>query len=91
MRQLIESISALYKEWRGIDPVSVDLLPQSGSERRYFRLYGENETVIGTHGANIPENETFIYFSRQFREKGLPVPEIFGITTVSVPFFIGIA
>lgn len=80
MRQLIESISGLYKEWKGVNPVSVDLLPQSGSERRYFRLHGEDGSVIGTFGANIPENETFIYFSRQFRQKGLTVPEIFAIS-----------
>jgi aminoglycoside/choline kinase family phosphotransferase len=80
MQQLVESISRLYTGWKGIEPVSVDLLPQSGSERRYFRLHGEDQSVIGTYGANIPENETFIYFSRYFRKKDLSVPEILAIS-----------
>ena len=60
------------------------MLPQSGSERRYFRLFarlpegqGNNESVIGTYGANLKENETFLYFTKEFRKKNLPVPEIF--------------
>ncbi|MBD0288443.1 MAG: phosphotransferase, partial [Flavisolibacter sp.] len=50
------------------------------SERRYFRLYGnKNDTVIATVGANVPENEAFVYFSKHFKEKALHVPEIFHI------------
>ncbi len=80
MQQLVESISSLYKQWKGVEPASVDVLPQSGSERRYFRLHGKDESVIGAYGANIPENETFIYFSRQFKKKNLATPEILAIS-----------
>ena len=60
----------LYKKWKGKEPASMDVLPQSGSERRYFRFHEQDgSTVIGTYGANIKENETFIYFSENFREK----------------------
>ena len=76
MQHLVEAISSLYKQWKGAAPVSVDLLPPSGSERRYFRLHGNDGSVIGAYGANIPENETFIYFSQKFKEKKLAVPEI---------------
>jgi len=79
MQQLIESIALLYKEWKGTEPDSIDVLPQSGSERRYFRLHANGKSVIGTYGANIKENETFIYFSRQFKDKNLAVPEIFAV------------
>ena len=77
MQHLVESVSALYKKWKGAEALSVDVLPQSGSERRYFRLHGKRGSVIGTYGANIQENETFIYFSRNFRDKQLAVPEIY--------------
>src|SRR6267154_2463796 len=80
MQQLVEAISSLYKHWKGTEPDSIDVLPQSGSERRYFRLHGKRGSVIGTYGANIRENETFIYFSRQFKKKGLAVPEILAIS-----------
>jgi aminoglycoside/choline kinase family phosphotransferase len=80
VQNLIDSITALYKDWNGNDPVSVDVLPQSGSERRYFRLHGSNGSVIGTYGANTRENETFVYFSRHFRKKKLAVPEILALS-----------
>ncbi len=80
MQLLIESISNLYKEWTGAEPMKVDVLPISGSERRYFRLHGANGSVIGTYGANVKENESFIYFSREFSAKKLSVPEIFAVS-----------
>jgi aminoglycoside/choline kinase family phosphotransferase len=80
MQHLLEAISSLYKQWKGVPPVSIDVLPQSGSERRYFRLFGKEGSVIGTYGANIRENETFIYFSKQFRKKDLAVPEILAVS-----------
>ena len=76
MQHITDSIRDLYKNWKGAEPVSLDVLPQSGSERRYFRLFDHQQSVIGTYGANIKENDTFIYFTRQFRQKGLHVPEL---------------
>ncbi len=77
MQQLVESIKSLYTKWKGVPPLSVDLLPQSGSERRYFRLHGTEGTVIGTYGANIKENEAFIYFTDHFKTSDLAIPEIY--------------
>ena len=77
---MIDAVSQLYKQWKGKEPVSIDVLPQSGSERRYFRLHENDQSVIGTYGANIKENETFIYFSDHFREKGLNVPQVFSLS-----------
>ncbi len=79
MQQLIESISQLYKQWKGTDPVTIDVLPQSGSERRYFRVHGTDNSVIGTYGANIKENESFIYFSDHFRKKNLQAAHILAV------------
>jgi len=80
MQHLVESITSLYKQWNGSEPSAMDVLPQSGSERRYFRLKGKNGSVIGTYGANIKENETFFYFSNHFGEKKLAVPEILAVS-----------
>ncbi len=79
MQSMIDAISELYKDWKGAGHKQLDVLPQSGSERRYFRLYDTNESVIGTYGANIKENETFIYFSNHFRKKDLPVANILAV------------
>ena len=79
MQQIIDQVKQLYKKWKGEEPASLDVLPISGSERRYFRLYSEADSVIAAYGANIKENETFIYFSRHFREKNLPACNIFAV------------
>ena len=79
MQTMIDTVSQLYKKWNGEEVASLDVLPQSGSERRYFRLHGNNRSVIGTYGANIKENETFIYFSNHFRKKDLPVANILSV------------
>ena len=43
MQLMIDAISELYKDWKGGGHKQLDVLPQSGSERRYFRLYDTNE------------------------------------------------
>src|SRR6187431_3215820 len=81
MQQVIESTLELYKNWRGKDAASIDVLPRSGSERRYFRIHEEDDTtIIGTYGANIKENETFFYFSEKFFKQQLPVANIHAIS-----------
>ena len=84
MQEILDSISALYKKWKGFPADSLEMLPQSGSERRYFRLHGDDGSVIGTYGANLKENETFLYFTKEFRKKNLPVPEIFIVSDDNV-------
>jgi aminoglycoside/choline kinase family phosphotransferase len=80
MQQLIDRIVQLYKSWKGEEPLEIDVLPQSGSDRRYFRLHTSNGgTLIATSGNNIKENEVFIYFANHFHSKNLPVPEIFTV------------
>lgn len=81
MQALVDAVSQFYKNWSGKQPAQVDVLPQSGSDRRYFRLFDEQgSSVIGTHGLNVAENETFVYFSGHFYRKQLPVPEILGVS-----------
>jgi RNase adapter protein RapZ len=80
MQELIDIVSQLYKSWSGKEPIEVDVLPQSGSDRRYFRIIDEKgASLIATYGLNIQENETFVYFSDHFKAKVLPVPEILAV------------
>lgn len=79
MQNILDSIAALYQKIHGSAPTEITLLPQSGSDRRYFRVHGIEGSCIATYGTNIPENNTFIYFTDHFHEKGLPVPAIHGI------------
>ncbi|HEY2720719.1 MAG TPA: RNase adapter RapZ [Chitinophagaceae bacterium] len=80
MQSMIDAVSELYRSWKGKDPERLEVLPQSGSERRYFRLHESDGSVIAAYGANIKENETFIYFSTHFRQRNLPVANILAIS-----------
>src|SRR5436190_10660615 len=79
MQSMIDAVSKLYKSWKGKEPERLEVLPQSGSDRRYFRLHENNGTIIATYGANIRENETFIYFSNHCQKKKLPVANILAV------------
>lgn len=81
MQAMINAVSQLYKSWSGAEPAEVEVIEQSGSDRRYFRLRNSaGETVIGTHGLNVPENEAFIYFADHFTKKELQVPNILAVS-----------
>lgn len=66
----------LYESLVGTTPISIDELPSSGSNRRYFRLKGDRRTLIGVIGTNPQENEAFLSFDEHFADAGLPVPQV---------------
>lgn len=74
-----QTLISLYEKNIGEKPTTIDELPSSGSNRRYFRLSG-TKSFIGVIGTVKEENEAFIYFDRHFRERGIPVPEIVAIS-----------
>ena len=70
-------LAALFEHWSGESPYLVLPLAPSGSQRVYYRLQGQHKTAIGAYNPNLKENQAFISFSRHFKSKGLPVPEIY--------------
>ena len=74
----MDIVSSGYKELFGDSKINIAALPQSGSDRKYFRITSGARSVIGAYNANLEENEAFIGFTKHFISKGLPVPEIFG-------------
>jgi aminoglycoside/choline kinase family phosphotransferase len=77
MQEQIEIIHSLYKKWKGIEPQNIEKIPQSGSDRVYFKVQSETETVIATYNLNVKENQSFIYFTNHFHQLGLAVPEVY--------------
>lgn len=61
-------------------PERVALLPASGSARKYYRIFVGRDSYIGTYHLNAEENDLFVSFSRHFAEKGLHVPEVYGVS-----------
>jgi len=73
MQKLIE----LYRQWKGAEPANVQQLPGSGSNRTYFRLTdADGHSVIGVVGTSRDEDHAFIYLTRHFNRRKLPVPQI---------------
>ncbi|HMK04253.1 MAG TPA: RNase adapter RapZ [Ferruginibacter sp.] len=79
MQTVKEEIIKLFQQYRNEPITAMDKLPQAGSERHYFRIHTAAKSFIATYGANLKENETFIYFSQHFKKKLLATPEIFCI------------
>ncbi len=55
------------------------LLPASGSYREYARLKSANHQVIAAYNQDVKENQAFLEFSAHFKNKNIPVPQIFAI------------
>lgn len=73
------TIICLFEKYFNYRPDRIELLPASGSARKYYRIFAGDKTYIGAYHQNIEENRLFIDFSRHFREKGLHVPEIYAV------------
>jgi len=79
MEAVIQGIGELFSSVQQRTADRIEKLPQSGSDRIYFRLYAGSDTFIATYNLNKKETNTFIQFSRHFKNAGLPVPEILGV------------
>jgi aminoglycoside/choline kinase family phosphotransferase len=71
------AIEKAFRRWKGTPPEIITRLPQSGSDRIYFRLTYPEDQVIGAYNPSREENEAFVGFSNHFRSKELRVPEIY--------------
>ncbi len=76
MQVEIDEIQKVFEQFSKEPITRIDRLPQAGSERHYFRFHTAKNTYIATYGANIKENETFIYFSNQFQQQQLSTPQV---------------
>ena len=79
MDHINESISGLFASYSEELILSINKIPQSGSIRIYYRIMTPSKSFIATYGINIKENLSFIRFSRHFKKKQCPVPEIYAV------------
>ena len=79
MQQIIEAIRQLFATISKTPVQSIDKIPQSGSDRVYFRIKTSEESYIATYGHNVNENKTFIGFSNHFKTCACPVPRILSV------------
>ncbi|MCR5043133.1 MAG: phosphotransferase [Bacteroidaceae bacterium] len=76
----MERIAQLYKELTGREPQRITPLAGAGSNRQYFRVKGEDESLIAVIGTNQEENEAFIDLSKRFKQGNLPVPAVLAVS-----------
>lgn len=77
MQTIEENLIKLFLERFGVPPEIVIPLPQSGSDRRYFRLSTGKLSAVGVFNDNYKENAAFISFTKSFINLGLNVPNIY--------------
>jgi Predicted phosphotransferase related to Ser/Thr protein kinases len=73
----MNQIESLFEKFTGESVLSVEELPSSGSNRRYFRVKGDTKTLIGAKGTCREENIAFWTIAEHFRAKGLNVPKVY--------------
>ncbi len=72
-----ELIIQLFSKYNSEEITGIDKLPQSGGERIYYRLTTLKTSFIATVSNNVKENETFLYFTKHFKNAKAPVPTVF--------------
>jgi len=73
-----QNLLRLAKE-RNLNIHRIEKLPQSGSCRQYFRLFAENETLIGVFNHDVKENKAFFSFTHFFLSQQINVPKMLSI------------
>jgi aminoglycoside/choline kinase family phosphotransferase len=72
-----QALKKLFIDWAGEEITGFEPVTGSGSNRKYFRIRSNHESVIGVIGEDRNENLAFLTFTRHFRQFGLNVPEVY--------------
>lgn len=75
-----ENAKRFFENYIGEKSSEFITLAQSGSARVNFSAKSQNKQYIITYNENLPENESFIYFSEIFSQLNLNTPTIFAIS-----------
>ncbi|OFX52634.1 MAG: phosphotransferase enzyme family protein [Bacteroidetes bacterium GWA2_30_7] len=75
--EIENNLISLFKEWANENVIKLSILPLSGSNRIYYRIFGNNRTALGVYNKDYSENLAFVKFTEHFEKYKLPVPEIY--------------
>lgn len=76
MQQLI----SLFTSHTGQAGPTLEALPSSGSNRKYFRISTDKISLIGVYGESHEENQAFIHLANHFQRQGLNVPKVVAVS-----------
>ena len=77
MNEVTLKLEKLFESWAKEKVSSLFPMAQSGSDRKYYRIRGNNKTAIGVYNPDKQENNAFISFTNHFLKKGLHVPKLY--------------
>ncbi|MGE5357127.1 MAG: phosphotransferase [Deltaproteobacteria bacterium] len=78
-----ESLVKLFTEWANEKPFKITPLPQSGSNRKYYRIRSSQKIAIGVDSSDHKENLAYVEFTNHFLKFGLNVPVIYSLDLVN--------
>ena len=70
-------LKAYYEAWAQEPLELLEILPVSGSQRRYIRVAGKKKRALIAYNPNSTENDAFVAYTKHFLEQGLPVPQLY--------------
>ena len=76
----MQQLFSLFKNYTGKSNPEIELIPSSGSNRRYFRLRKDNFSLIGVAGESRGENRAFIELAGHFHRQHLNVPQVVAVS-----------
>lgn len=77
----MEKLVELFEQWSGKKPARVEQLAGQGSNRQYYRMFDDDgRSVIGVVGTSRDEDHAFVYLTRHFTKRQLPVPKILAVS-----------
>ena len=77
MKDIKDTILENFKKFNNSKVKDINILKQSGSYRKYYRLSLENTSILAAYNPDSFENDAFVSFANHFASKGLNVPEIY--------------
>lgn len=77
-----------YKIWQSKEPDHMEALnTESGSNRMYFRLTKDDQSLIATYNQDVRENEAFFYLNIFFRSREIRIPKLFHVSNDRCIYF----
>lgn len=77
---LLEIFKNQFIKITGTGPDTCVMLPQTASNRKYYRMATSKISLIGAFNPDVKENQAFISFSHTFASLGLKVPEMLSVS-----------
>ena len=84
----LEILKALFKENYSEKILKIDALAETGSYRRYYRIFTEAFNILGVINSDHRENEAYISFSKTFEDLNIDVPHIIYIAEDRLSYLV---